>query len=944
MSRDPSDTNTNLPPWLRGQRLPARPESGQLDAGSSEQVEPAPPWLRDTPAADVDTATGENLPSWLRETPAEPDDSESLPDWLREAPASAASQSAMPQQERVSETSDTTTDEDGAESIPDWLRGLGNDQDTQPASPASPAGGVPDWLLAMVEETPAEAAPVADTPDWLTETPAEITPAATDWLNDEPTSVPAASTPDWLRDEPTNPPAATTSDWLAHTDDQPIAARADSETGDIASWLQDISTEQVKAAMDEEDEPLNATPFSFDSLDQTTSASLPAPAAPSGPPSWLGSDNGEDNSTWFDPPPAATPAPAPRDLVDDDAPSWLADSALADTNERAPSWLANSAPPTEDGDDAPSWLDQTGANMPQAAAESTGQAAIYEVPSEDIPVWLRGSTEPSIPETTPAWLDESANVSPRFDEAARSPDWLGAAEPSTTPPVGLPPIDATPDWLREAAIEPLTPSDESLPTWLRNDTSTPIQPAATSTASSDPDLPPWLRDESGARLPTADAPGEQNLPPWLKNSAIGAASSEALAAAPELSPEPQPALPLDNWFDQPSASDTTDHAESVESDNEFLGGADLPAWLRPKEKKIAVGDAAEGRALDWLTRLGSPEEEDVAPIVAAVRLAPPQRPARSAEQLRAVALLEQLAARPMAQPVLADVAETRTRRFGNERVLYLLLLAALLVGIIVPSLVAPLQVPPIVPGAQTLRDQIGALGESDVVLIGYDWDARRVAELRPLEDAVIGQLIQQKVKLVLMSTDPQGSLLLYDLRDKLRANGYAQYGDDYILLGYQPGGELALRAMAQNFGQFLNADFNGTDVSTGGLATGASTGTNQPLDSLNDFSMIMVLADDQVDVQSWMEQVQRTARDVPFSVLLTAEAAPSAAPYLRQTNVFSLSGTDGALAYQALRGVDTTTVANSAAQLRLGTIAFVVLLLFSILIAAIIAAVRRRNA
>lgn len=932
MSRDPSDTNAHLPPWLRGQPLPARPEDGQ--SGSE------PSWLNDPGTAQVNAASSENLPSWLSDTPAEPAGGESLPDWLREAPANAGSQSIPPAQEWASETDDTS-DDSASEAIPDWLRGLDDAQDTQPAASTTPAAGVPDWLLAMVEETPAEAPPAAPVPDWLSETPVETgdttpnwlaeTPAempatTSDWLRDEPAPI-AATTPDWLRDEPTSQPAEVAPDRLSDTPSQPMAANENNETGDIALWLQDISTDQVKAAMDEEDEPLGATPFSFDSLDHAASASLPAAAA-SGPPSWLGSDSNEDSSTWFDPPPAATPTPAPRDLADDDAPDWLSDTAM----------------PAAESSEVPNWLDQADMTILQPAAESPGEANIYQAPAEDIPAWLRGNAESFVPEATPAWLDESDNAAMQPVALERSPDWLGAAEPSTTPPVALPPIDATPDWLREAAIEPPISADEGLPTWLRSDASTPTQPAPIQAVPVDSDLPPWLRDESGARLPTADAPGEQNLPPWLKGSTTDTASAEVPAATPELAPELQPVSPVDDWFDQPLASNTVETAELVESESEFFGGTDLPAWLRPKEKKLADGDAAEGRALDWLTRLGSPEEEDAAPIAAPVRLIPPQRPARSAEQVRAVALLEQLAAAPMAQPAPTDAVETKTHRSGHQRVLYLLLLAALLVGIIAPSLIAPLEVPPIVPGAQTLRDQIGALGENDVVLIGYDWDARRVAELRPLEDAVIGQLIEQKVKLVLMSTDPQGSLLLYDLRDNLRANGYAQYGDDYILLGYQPGGELALRAMAQNFGQFLSADFNGTDVSTGGLATGASTGTNQPLDSLNDFSMIMLLADDQVDVQSWMEQVQRTARDVPFSVLLTAEAAPSAAPYLRQPNVFGLSGTDGALAYQALRGADTSVVASSAAQLRLGMIAFVVLLLFSMVVAAIMAAVRRRNA
>ena len=50
------------------------------------------------------------------------------------------------------------------------------------------------------------------------------------------------------------------------------------------------------------------------------------------------------------------------------------------------------------------------------------------------------------------------------------------------------------------------------------------------------------------------------------------------------------------------------------------------------------------------------------------------------------------------------------------------------------------------------------LSANDIVLVGYEWDARRSSELRPLEEAVLGHLIERKVKLVLASTDPQAML------------------------------------------------------------------------------------------------------------------------------------------------------------------------------------------
>jgi len=287
------------------------------------------------------------------------------------------------------------------------------------------------------------------------------------------------------------------------------------------------------------------------------------------------------------------------------------------------------------------------------------------------------------------------------------------------------------------------------------------------------------------------------------------------------------------------------------------------------------------------------------------------------------------------------------RRVGIERALYLALLIALIVGLIVPLPDSfGLAAPPVAPGAPELFAQIDKLSENDVVLVGYEWDARRSSELRPLEDAVLGHLIQRKVKLVLASTDPQGTLLLFDFRDQLEKAGYRKGGEDYILLGYKPGAELALRSFAQDFGSVLRSDFQGNDATISALATG--TDPSKPrLTSLSDFSMIMVLADEAQDVQGWMEQVHRDAKQVPFAFLLPNETTPVAQPYLSQPGIFHLAGKQGALAYQSLRGetgMPAAQIAREATQQRLSLLVYIAVLLVGALIVGVDAAARRGRA
>jgi hypothetical protein len=334
--------------------------------------------------------------------------------------------------------------------------------------------------------------------------------------------------------------------------------------------------------------------------------------------------------------------------------------------------------------------------------------------------------------------------------------------------------------------------------------------------------------------------------------------------------------------------------------------------------------------------------------VAAAKLAPRVARPRSAAQIEALALLERLAAAPFSEPAAIPAAAQPSvwRRIGIERALYLALLIALLIGLIVPLPDSfGLAAPPSAPGAAELFEQIDKLSANDVVLVGYEWDARRSSELSPLEDAVLGHLIQRHVKLVLASTDPQGTLPLFDFRDQLEQAGYRKGGEDYILLGYKPDGDLALRQFAQDFRAVLMSDFQGNDATISALATGADP-SKPRLTSLNDLSMILVLADEAQDVQGWMEQVHRSAKQVPLGFLLPAETAPVVQPYLSQTGIFHLAGKQGALAYQSLRGgsgMSVEQIADEAAQQRLSLLVYIALLLVGTAIGGASAATARRR-
>ncbi len=809
---------------------------------------------------------------------------EHLPPWLRNLPLPARPPGREPPPAG-----------DAAEAaIPEWLRDLRSEIADQPVAPDS---AVPEWL--RTGDMPAEPPASREAPT-----------GATTWLSSLGAGQPAAEQP-----SPAEPPAAgaeqgdkTTStsrvkmpegatDWLlsiGHDPDArsepisgPLSAALDEEGG-VPEWLRALTADEVAAGL---------------------AADSAAPSEPAEPP------------------------------AEAEGPDWLRDIIAADAElqARRPEPAAASEPA---GVDVPAWLREIAPESPEPSSPAVS-------PTEEMPAWLREAETPAAgaaeqppagaaAEEMPAWLRE-AEVPPAAGGAEEVPAWLREAEP---PPREAGPAEAAtpaggeemPGWLQEAFAEREVLPDEprvpagDVPPWLIEHPPPPVPPAPTS------DLPPWLSAETPEAPGTPPAGGgEPGLPSWLQGL-----PEEPLAAVPP--PVEQQAPP------------STRRPAADEGDSSgFLKGAELPSWLRVPEPETPEA-TAEGEQLDWLRRLGGPEaeERELAAPVAGVALRQRAGVSRTPEQLEAVRLLQQLADAPYPAPAAPSVPARRTRleRIGLDRILYALLALALLIGLLVPQLTAPFQgAAPTAAGATELGALLDSLGPEDVVLVAYEWAAQRSSELRPLEAAVTRRLIANQTKLILVSTDLQGTLLSFDLIEPLRAAGYNNEngvpfgGRDYVLLGYRPGGELALRRMAQDLRGELTSDFDGQDASQG-LVANNPDGTPR-ISGIQDLKLILVLADQPQDVQVWMEQVHRQVRDqVPIAFLLPQEAQPLAQPYLRLPNVYALAGQRGALALLASDvTADQATLARSTGQLGFAVIVFVALLL----IGAIISLLTRRG-
>jgi ribosomal protein L40E len=186
--------------------------------------------------------------------------------------------------------------------------------------------------------------------------------------------------------------------------------------------------------------------------------------------------------------------------------------------------------------------------------------------------------------------------------------------------------------------------------------------------------------------------------------------------------------------------------------------------------------------------------------------------------------------------------------------------------------------------AARMADAIAALPANAHVLLAVDYEASYAGELDPLAGAVLHQLAQHDANLLVMSTKPTGMGLAQSLFRDLAADqtAYQTYGERYVLAGYLPGNEAALRTLSGAIDVAFKQDY----VLGQPLSQLSAT---QQLATLTELDAVIVISDDGQVVRRWIEQVLSRTQ-VPMYALVTARIKPLLLPYAQAGQLSALLG------------------------------------------------------
>uniref|UniRef100_A0A7C2K132 Uncharacterized protein n=1 Tax=Schlesneria paludicola TaxID=360056 RepID=A0A7C2K132_9PLAN len=189
------------------------------------------------------------------------------------------------------------------------------------------------------------------------------------------------------------------------------------------------------------------------------------------------------------------------------------------------------------------------------------------------------------------------------------------------------------------------------------------------------------------------------------------------------------------------------------------------------------------------------------------------------------------------------------------------------------------------------------LPEGSLVLLAFDYDPGSAPELQPMATAFTRHCCLKKHKMVFLTLWPTGTPMVdQTIRDVIQgefADLNLQYGEDYVNLGYRPGNEVAIKALATDMRKLFNTDAQGTSLDDLPLT--------RDVRNILAAKLALNVSAGYPGAKEWV-QYGTTQGTLPLGVGVTGVQAPQMYPYYPDQVLGILAALKGAAEYEAALG------------------------------------------
>jgi len=575
--------------------------------------------------------------------------------------------------------------------------------------------------------------------------------------------------------------------------------------------------------------------------------------------------------------------------------------------------------------DLPDWMSGLQESVPPEAPAAETPAA--EIPASDLPDWMSGLQESIAPAAAlpasdlPDWLSGLQESVPPEAPAADAPAVEGLSSD-------------LPDWLASAmGEEPAQPAAPATEVPVEKPPQRPSKPFPTGaldeikTLVENEPVPDFLSGlvPNAGQEKTEPEPGalpdEQHF--WLDGMAAGAAASIETEVTPpaepgkpieteadtftlpdlqteSFSPAPIPAeaqnidsllLDVPDWLSGFTPdTEAGQPAETTAPQEADLSPVELPSWvqaMRPVESMLTGTESVD---------MDDEEIEQHGPLAGFRSVLPVASAAFAIRKPRAYALKLQVdetqrEQAALLQQLLSSENESKTVAPTQEvsllRPLRWILFAVLTLAVLIPAILGTRAFPaPVLPTDanapfnkfyDTLANSIP---DGAPVLVVTDYQPGFAGEMEQAAVPVVTHLMRKNAQMAFLSTSPvsmeMGERLLQKGRTFYVKNGRDVpsylFGEQYLFLGYLPGGAAGVKAFAEQ-----PQRLTGVDSLSGDLWQ-----TDMLRDKITDisgFAAVIVITDDPDNGRLWIEQTGARLGNTPMLMVTSAQAGPMIQPY-----------------------------------------------------------------
>jgi hypothetical protein len=376
---------------------------------------------------------------------------------------------------------------------------------------------------------------------------------------------------------------------------------------------------------------------------------------------------------------------------------------------------------------------------------------------------------------------------------------------------------------------------------------------------------------------------------WMSGDEEESLTTEAGESPPGEGSQVQPFLPDDGFPEDDGLPDWLDDAlldrseqDGFEADSRVdpaIEGSEQdalqkdPDATKPSQGKL--GELESAGPLAGLKGALSPEPG----------ITRPRKPAAYTTKLRVTAT--QRAHVDLLASIVEDEGHTKPlperKAISQRHVLRWVITIILLIAISWPIVTSSQQMP--FPAYEEVSAEVSRLvsqlnGNSPVLFV-FDYEPGLTAEFDAATTPVMDHVISRGALLTLVSISPSGPILAERFMGLMQASHEYKSGEQYVNLGYIPGGAAGLVSFFDNPQNTLPYTLDGVpawETSTN-MGLPPLTGINE----ITDYEMVVLLVDDPDTARTWIEQLSPRINEpdvlTSFVLITSAQLEPIVLPY-----------------------------------------------------------------